>query len=198
MSLCLYFVPFIGTGLSLDSFRPIASQGVQLDFCDGRPNQSLIAGETTLILNVTPAEHATMIGTAGVVYAPFENLGGVPQGPAQPFSSVSAANQTSCINLFEARHIPMHDVVGTYSIKRIWHRAFIRLLCRQMLAVDDWTTGLDTLTSGLLAAQRANIVAKLQAKGYDTTTIVGTDTIRETIRKLAVRNVALFKIGSGQ
>lgn len=196
MPLRLYFVTISGTGTAADAFRPVARLGVQRDACDARANPGTASGEMALVLNTDATEHASMLATVGVTYPPFEDALGVALLPGQATGDVSAANRTTITTQFDARHIPIQDLVGSDPIRKAWRRAFVRFLCRQLLGPDDWTEGFDTLVSAIPVAKRTAIRDKLTAAGYDMSTIAGSDTIREAIRKVCAQQIRMSRTGS--
>ena len=193
MALRFYFVTVTGTGTTADPFRPVARQGVQFAAADGRPDLTASAGEFAVVFDLTPAQHAALVGTGGVTYLPFEDAGGSLVGPSQPVSQVSGANRSTITTACDARHIPTHDVDGSDLVKKVWRRALVRLVLRQLLGPDDWTEGLDTLVSAIPVGKRQAITAKLTAAGFDTSDIQGSDTVREAIRKIASQLVRLSR-----
>ena len=196
MALRLYFVTLLGTGTSGDPFRVAGRQGSQYDLVDGRPDIALVSGEMAIVLDVTPAEHTTMVATVGVTYLPCEDTLGNLVGPNQTLAQISAANRTTIETLCETRHIPTKWLVGSDPVKKLWRLIGVRMLCRRILGPDDWTEGLDTLVSAIPAAKRTAINNKLTAAGYDTSTVQGSDTVREAIRKTVVQTVRMSRTAS--
>jgi hypothetical protein len=196
VALRLYFVTLTGTGTPSDAFRLVARQGSQFDGCDARPDQALQAGEFALLLDGTASDHTTMLGSAGVTYLPCEDAGGALVGPLGTIASISAANRTTIQTLCEGRHIPVAWVTGATLVKTLWRFIEVRAVLRQLLTTDDWTELLDSLVSAMNAQKRSNIAAKLQAAGFDTSGIQGSDTIRQAIFKIAVQAVRMSRTGA--
>jgi hypothetical protein len=151
-----------------------------------------------VIADVTLAQHTTLLADAAVTYLPFEDAVGALVGFGGTLAEVSAANRTLIQTELEARHIPLDGLTGSHTVRDVAIRIIRRFLCRSFLGPDDWTEALDTLVSAIPAVKRQAIATKLQSAGYDTSTIQGSDTVREAIRKVVVQTVRLSRTGSDE
>lgn len=190
-----YFVTMTGTGTRTsgtvtDLIRPADLAGIDYDGY-GLP----ASGVGFVIADVTPTQHTTLLGTAGVTYLPFEDAGGTIIGPGGTFGDVSAANRTAIKTRMEAQLVPTQDFGLGDLIRRALKVAKRRFLLKQLLTSDDFSEGLDTLVSAIAAPKRSAIGAKLTARGFDTSVIVGTDTVREAVRKLLAQDVSVLRTG---
>lgn len=193
-----YICDVIGDGASTaTAYRPALADvvpGLQWDACDGRASVA-VAGRMLVIADVTPAEHALLVADPRITFLPFAGTGGVALDLATAtLGDVSAANRTTLRTRLAAWHVSTDDLGLDTPIVVALRRIRRRLLLRQLLGPDDYTEGLDTLVSDLSVNRRQAIAARLTAAGFDVSTIVGTDTIREALRKLAVQDGApLFR-----
>jgi hypothetical protein len=197
MSVRYYLSAVIGDGLSpATAFRPAltdSAPGVSWGVTDGRADAATTApGVMLVIADVSAAQHTALVADARITYLPFEDALGNLLTLADAIGSVSAANRTLCQNALEAQNVPMQGLTLSNTLADLVRRCVRRFLLRQLLTSDDFTQGLDTLVSAMPATQRQHIAAKLQAYGFDTSVIAGTDTIREALRKLAAQGVGLF------
>lgn len=191
MAIRSYFIQIIGTGTQADPFRPAGLTGISWSG-HGVPT----SGKAFVLADVTPAQHATLIGDAvNVTYLPIEDAGGAVVAQTGTFGDMSAANRTNCKAIMEAQHVPTHFFTLASLIREAFKWVKRRKLLSQQLGVDDFNEGLDTLVSAVPGAKRTAIAAKLTAIGYDTSVIVGPDTIREAIRKLMEQNIAANRTG---
>lgn len=189
MTLRWYASKLNGTGTFADPFRSVLLDLVTVPsvflVVDGRASMTTAAGFFLLGVDVTDAQHATLIASAAITYLPFEDASGAVVQYSQPISAVSPANQSTVQTLLEGQNIPCQGLLQTDLVRKLLWRAIRRFLLRQLLQADDFTQGLDTLVSAVSAAQRQNISATLTAWGFDTSVIVGADTIRQALVKLA-------------
>lgn len=183
--------------LVTNSYRPalmVLVPSVSWQGVDGRtsPTGSGVGQEYFCIADVTPAQHTTLVADARITYLPIENAGVLVSWDG-PISSIGAANRTTIRTRCEARHIPDDGIRGTDTILSLIRRITVRFLLRDILRGDDLTEGLDTLISAIPVARRQAIRAKLVARGIDFDGVLGTDTIREAIRKIVTQNVRVFR-----
>jgi hypothetical protein len=190
-----YFATMTGTGTSTsgtvtDRIRPANFDGIVYD------GYALPASGVGFILaDVTSAQHTTLLGTAGVTYLPIEDASGNIIDPSGTFGDVSAANRSTVKTRMEAQGVPTQDFGLGDLIRRAFKVVKRRYNLKQLLGADDFTEGLDTLVSAIAAPKRSAIATKLAARGFDTSVIVGTDTVREAVRKLIAQDVAVLRTG---
>jgi hypothetical protein len=190
-----YFADIIGSGASpADGYRPVIADIVSVWRGVDARQTSTGSGRMLAVADVTPAEHTTLIGTAGVTYIPFEDASTAPVDLVTgTVGDVSAANRTLISSRLEAQHIPTQDFTLATPLRIVLARIKRRFVLRQILGTDDWTEGLDTLVSAIAAPRRNAIANRLAARGIDTSAIQGADTIREAIRKVAQQDVAVLR-----
>lgn len=195
-----YFSTFAGTGAITNPFRTVLLSLLPNQpnrfvwFVDGRPNQALLAGQAFVVVDVSNAEHGTLIANAGVTYLPFEATGSVPLELDAQLSQVTLANRTTIRNHLATRHIPDDGIQLTDSLRETLRRVARRFLLRTILGPDDFTEGLDTLVSAVPVVRRQAIRTRLVAMGIDFDGILGSDTIRIAIRKIVTQNARVFRI----
>ena len=182
-----YFTTCLGAGTPADPFRGRVTLAGAITV-DARASSTVQAGEMFVVVNVTPAEHTTLLGTAGVTYLNLEDLAGTPVPPAGTLGDVSAANRTAARTMLDARHIPYDDLTAQDTVRMLWRRIAMRCVVRQILGANDYTEGLDTLVSAIPAAKRQAIRAALEARGFnvDGAGILGTDTVRQALIKTII------------
>jgi len=184
-----YLADRIGTGTLADPRRPRIASGVNYG------GANIGAGKVWVEADVSPAQHTAMLAVAGVIYLPFEDAGGAIVPLDSPLSNVSSANRTLIRDRCAAAHIPDDGITLASPCRAVVRRILLRLILRQVLGPDDLTEGLDTLVSAIPLAKRQAIRAKLVAHGIDFDGVLGTDTIREAIRKIVVQNARVFIVG---
>lgn len=152
-------------------------------------------GRMLVWADVTNAQHATVAADARVTVLPFDGADGRPLPWATgTVGDLSAANRAALRDRLEALHIPLHGLTLDTPIRAVLQRVRRVLLIRSVLRSDDFSEGLETLVSTIPLAKRQRIATRLQAWGFDTTDIRGTDTIREALRRLAAQHsVSLFR-----
>lgn len=188
--------------LSGDSASPVTAHrpaltgitpGVAWGGCDGRAGTA--SGRMLVIADVTTAQHALLLADIRITYLPFAGVGDVPlELGTATLGDMSAANRTLLRSRLAAWHVSTDELTLATPIREVLRRIRRRLLLRQVLGPDDYTEGLDTLVSALSPARRQAIRTRLDARGLDVSGVLGTDTIREALRKLAVQDAApLFR-----
>lgn len=188
-----YLCDIDGDGLTLaTAFRPKGISaivgGYRSTIVDGRQLATNNIGKMLLRADVTPTQHTTLVGSVGVTYIPIEDLTGNPIDVRLALGDIPAANRNNIKTILEAENIPTQGFKLTDNIDDSMQQvAGRRFSMRQILGVDDWVEVLDSLVSSISAARRQTIANKLQARGYDTSVIVGSDTVREAIRKLMLQ-----------
>lgn len=186
-----YICTFSGVGTKPSPYIPSGCSAVTFPWSiiDGRQQSNVIAGKALLVAELTVAQHTILITDVGVTYLPVEDLLGNPLDPSfLTLGDIPLTNRNTIKTLLEAENIPTHGFKLTDIIDDAMQRvAGRRFLMRQILGVDDWVEVLDSLVSAILPARRQTIATKLQARGYDTSVIVGSDTVREAIKKLIVQ-----------
>jgi hypothetical protein len=190
-----YFATMTGTGTSTsgtvsDLIRPANFTGIDYDGFALPPS-----GVGFILADVTPTQHATLLGTAGVIYLPIEDAAGTVIGPSGTFGDVSAANRATVKTRMEAQGVPTQDFGLGDLIRRAFKVAKRRYNLKELLGADDFTEGLDTLVSAIPAGKRSAIGSKLAGWGFDVSVIVPTDTVREAVRKLLAQDVAVLRTG---
>lgn len=174
-----------------DLIRPLWSDGT-----DGRVAQNG-AGAWLLIVDVTPAQHTTLIADPRVTYLPFERADSSLVHRTDLWTEVSAANRTAIGNALEANHIPTQAVPANATCGQVVRWIRRRFMLRNViLKLDDWTEGLDTLVSAIPLAKRQRMASALEARGIDTSVIRGADTIRQAIRKVLAQDESPFFRGT--
>lgn len=156
---------------------------------DARRDIMAATGVLFITADVTDAEHATLSGDARITVVPFETNAGVALPLTATIGDVPNAKRTAMRTRLDANHIPTSDLTNADLLRVVVRRIVRRLRLREKLQGDDWSEGLDTLVSAVPAAKRTRIADKLQSLGYDTSVIVGSDTVREALRKLVSQNV---------
>ena len=188
-----YLCSIDGDGLTKETaFKPkglSAITGViNWSAIDGRQLSTNNIGKMLLRADVTPAQHAQIITDLGVTYLPVEDLVGNPIDPSLTLGNIPTVNRNAIKTLLETENIPTQGFKLTDNIDDAMQKvAGRRFTMRQILGADDWVELLDSLVSSIAPARRQTIATKLQARGYDTSVIVGSDTIREALRKLIVQ-----------
>lgn len=177
------------TGDATSGFRPVGiATNYSWTITDGRVDSTTGVGKFLVRADVTPAQHTALIAVVGVTYIPIEDLAGNAIDVSLTLGDIPATKRNAIKTILEAENIPtqgfqLSDNIDDSMLKV----AGRRFLMRQILGVDDWVEVLDSLVSSISAARRQTIASKLQARGYDTSVIVGFDTIREAIRKLMLQ-----------
>lgn len=174
------------TGNAISGFRPVGvANNYSWTITDGRVDPTAGVGKLLVRADVTPAQHTTLVGTVGVTYIPIEDLAGNPIDVGLTLGDIPATKRNNIKTILEAENIPTQGFQLSDNIDESMQKvAGRRFLMRQILGVDDWVEVLDSLVSAIAPARRQTIANKLQARGYDTSEIVGSDTVREAIRKL--------------
>lgn len=181
--------PFLGFYPVLHSIVP----GVRWSACDGRPSSSATLGKMLVMADVTNVQHAALLADARITYFPFERADGSVVGRTELIGEVSLANRTALRAIADAHHVPLQGITLQHTVNEALGLFRRRYLIRQILRANDFSEGLDTLVSAVPLAKRQAIAAALQAQGFDTSVIVGSDTVREAIRRLAVQNIPFFQ-----
>lgn len=134
--------------------------------------------------DVSEAEHANIVSDPLTSYIPFEDARGNPLPPTATLAEISAANRDTIRNWLEARHVPIADLTGQDTIRKLLRRAVqrFRLWCR--LKSDDVTELLDQQVKDIPVAKRQRINDTLQARGYDTSFATASMSIREFLYRL--------------
>lgn len=191
-----------GAGVLTSSFRPALLDLVKpswVDATDGRvaQNGSGVNAIWFVLADVTNAQHTTLIADARITYLPFQRADSSLVNRTDLWTEVSAANRTTIGNALEANHVPTQSVPAQATVGQVvrWIRRRFALRC-DLLKLNDWTEGLDTLVSAMNATKRNAINSALQARGFDTSVINGTDTIRQAIRKLIAQDDCPFFRGN--
>jgi hypothetical protein len=184
-----YLCDVDGDGLTpATAFKPKGLSvlgNVNSSIVDGRQLATNNVGKMLFRADVTAAQHTTLIAVVGVTYIPIEDLLGNPIDVGLTLGDIPATKRTTIKTIFENENIPTQGFQLVDNIDDSMMKvAGRRFLMRQILGSDDWVELLDTLVSAIAPARRQIIRDKLQARGYDTSVIVGSDTIREAIRKL--------------
>jgi hypothetical protein len=187
-----YLSDFVDRGPPLGFCPAVSLVARNWAIVDGRVNPVLAAGRCMVEADVTPAQHTSIIADARNTYLPFEDATGRVLLPGEPLSAISAANRTLIRSRMEAQHVPDDGIQGTDTVRSLVRRIARRFLLRQLLGADDLTEGLDTLISAIPALRRQAIRTNLLAGGVDFDTVVGTDTIRQAIRKLVQQNAPIL------
>lgn len=143
-------------------------------------------------IDLTPAQHAAYIATAGVVYLPLEGpLGFLSYNNA--ISDLSNANRNFIKNECEIRHIPMHVLTLQHLIRRVFRFIEIRALVREILGPDDFVEGLDTTVGAIAAARRLIIRNKLEAVGISFAGVGLADLIRDVFILIGKQAVNILR-----
>lgn len=185
-----YVCTIIGSGTGADQFRPALAgvvSGISAD--DGRADDTQPGGWMIVWVDVTDAQHDTLAATAGVTWIPFETTGGTPLGPGDAIGLIDPTRRSQIRTALENRHIPTDDLTLADPIRKVIARIVRRIRIRRALTNADWFEGLDTLVSAIPNNRRNTIATRLQTAGYDTSVILGTDTIRQALQKVAAQDV---------
>lgn len=179
--------PFLGFHPVLHGLVPT----VRWSAVDGRANPTLAAGKMLVRADVTQAQHNTLVADARITFLPFLRADGTDVPLSAPLSDVSLANRNTLTSIADSFNVPIQGLGGG-TVGQALRRFMRRFLIRQILRANDFTEGLDTLVSAIPLAKRQAIASALQARGFDTSVIVGSDTVREAIRKLLEQNIRFF------
>jgi hypothetical protein len=196
MAVRFYLAAVVGAGTESDPFRPATTAVRPADWNadDGRPDSTAGAGRMLVRINVTDAEHAQLVALPGVQAVPLEDAAGTPLGLNDPISAIAPAKRAALRTALENNHIDTDDLQLTDPILLVLRRIKKRLKLRNaILRALDFIESLDATISSIPAARRQNIAARLQQAGFDTSVLLGSDTIRVALRKLftqAVRAIA--------
>jgi hypothetical protein len=167
---------------------------------DGRTAHNLSGAGTAFlgIYDVIATEHTALLADTRITYLPTERADlSVVQGN-ELWTDITLANRTAIITALETAHIPLPATIPPAATVGDVYRWIKRrlLLRRYVLKADDWTEGLATLVSAMVAAKRTRLNAALTAAGFDTSVVLGSDTIRAAIRKLVAQDTAPFFRGT--
>lgn len=197
-----YLSEIIGAGTTDSPFRPAlrdvleAFGGlVRWGADDFRTDQTVLAGSMICWADVIDAQHTAMIADSRITYVPFENAAGIALSVGDTIGDVPATLRSAIQSRLEAQHVPTDDLTLSTPLRQVVARVIRRIRIRRALNGDDFVEGLDTLVSAMSVARRNAINTKLSTKGFDTSVILGTDTVRAAIRKLAVQAIAWLKNG---
>lgn len=191
MAVRYYVSDIVGSGTAADPFHPALKDVVSVNWsgCDLRADDSSAGGKMLVWCDTTTVQHTLLTADVRITYLPFEDLIGMVLGIASTLGDVSAANRTLIASRLGALSIPMQDLLTTDLLKKVIARIVRRVRIRRALDLEDFTEGLDTLVSDIPSERLAAIAARLQVRGYDSSVVIGTDTIRQALVKLAVQDV---------
>lgn len=171
-----YLSDVIGTGTEEDPYRPSAMEyGNAREFIQ-LGNRMLCWAEDT--------EHASLIADPLTTYIPFEDAQGNPLPVTATLAEISTANRTTIRNWLEARNVPIADLTGQDTIRKLIRRVVQRYRVWCILRDDDVIEGLDLQVKDIPTAKRSRINTWLQARGYDTSFATGSMPIREFLHRL--------------
>jgi hypothetical protein len=199
MATRFYICDTIGTGTDEDSYRPAFADTISVPWAaDDLRDDSTTSGKLIVWADVTDEQHTIINAVPGVTYLPLES-NGVPLDLNSPISQLSNLSQLR--TALENRHIPTSDLTLEDPIKKVIARIIRRIRVKRALqrrvnnVLDnaDFAEGLDTTISQVPAQRRQKINTWLQEKGFDTSVLKASDTIREALQKLAVQDIKTLK-----
>ncbi len=187
-----YISGLIGTGQDEDSFRTAVADTItrpdSYHILDGRADPTSSAGFVlTYVYDATPAEHSALLADSRITYMPFEDSTGSPLELDDAISNVDSINLANIKNELEARHIPTDLITLFMTLRQALGVVARRLLLRQILRTNDWTEALGRTISSLPTARRNTINQNLQTRGFDTSRIVGSMTVRQALLVLTAQ-----------
>lgn len=191
-----YLADNIGTGTIGDPWRPAVADVVGLVWRTLAELRAIDASGGRIAVwcpDISDADHAALAADSRVTVVPFENA----QDEAlnvrtATIGDVPAAKRTQIATRLDAAGIPTADLTLSDRLLKVLARVVRRSLLRRILGTDDFTEGLDTLVSAIAAGRRATIAGILAARGFDTSVIIGTDTVRQALQKLLAQQIGVL------
>lgn len=188
-----YICQIVGTGGPglEDAFRPVVDALLDIPWnaVDGRTDSTLTGGWMLVSCNPTNAEHLLLAADPRVHYLPFENLATEALELEATLGDIPLTQRRTLLDLYEAEHIPVHDLTTSNTVRDAMKRLIRRCVLRQKLKILDYFEGLDTLVSEIPASRRNAIRNRLLELGFDISVVSSSNTIREAIRKILIQAV---------
>lgn len=166
---------------ALQDYWPATTQ-----YGDGRVGATTSGDICLTGAEISDEAHALAIADPRIRYIPLEGPGGKLLETTATIGDLSKSNRDAIALRLEAHHVPIDDLTLTDTIGAVLDRIVWRLNLRSADLRDiDWWEGLDTVVSTIPSTRRSAVVDRLQTRGYDTSTLTGSDTLRAVLRKLA-------------
>jgi hypothetical protein len=192
-----YLADVIGSGTLADPWRPavdtIVAGVVWRTLAELRAVDASGGRIAVWCPDVSDANHATLAADVRVTVVPFENAQGDALSIATAtIGDVPAAKRAAIATRLDVAHVPTDDLALADPLRKVLARVVRRSILRRILGADDFSEGLDTLVSAVAGPRRNTVAAILAAKGFDTSVIIGSDTIRQALRKLMAQALPLL------
>lgn len=189
-----YLSTVLGDGSINNPFRPLIDTilvpNVQWQWQDARANQQSSTGSMLAWGDVTNAQHATLVGTGGITYVPFEDSQGNVLATSAAIGELDATKRSQIQTWLESHHVPMQGLSLQDRIYVVVNRALVRFRLRQYLGGNDYTEVLNNQVSSIPAAKRNAIRDTLESLGFDMSGLTGSMTIRQALLALMTQESA--------